>query len=130
MREIKNSLARETWTPFPFTSRIAGSKLSIFFPPFCPSFFCLFSHVRSSVCSFIRSFVHFSLHPRFATGATPSRAVQHHYQRHIRNLIERLVKNRISRGSDDRFVVACTHLRAGKHEWLGSYVVATGKAKG
>lgn len=100
MREIKNSavLARARDPSSPFTSRAAGTKLSflsLFLFPSLSSFasFSFPSTIRRTTAT-DRPTDPFSRHPP----SSPHRFAELHYQRHIRNLIERLVKNRVSKG--------------------------------
>lgn len=92
MREIKNSAvlfrARETLRP-----RLHRARPELNFHFSLTSFFLLFPFS-----------LRFPFHPTDdRERPTPSRTIPHrfaevHYQRHIRNLIERLVKNRVSKG--------------------------------
>lgn len=96
MREIKNSAvllrARETLRPRLHRARPElNFRFSLFFFPSLPLFLLPLSFFRFVFLSILdpTDDRERPLPPRFAEA---------HYQRHIRNLIERLVKNRVSKG--------------------------------
>lgn len=114
MREIKNSAvllrARETLRPRLHRARPElNFRFSLFFFPSLPLFLLPLSFFRFVFLSILdpTDDRERPLPPRFAEA---------HYQRHIRNLIERLVKNRVSKGWNsirfERIVLAPSSPRA------------------